>query len=246
MILAHNISEMLNRAKLKELWMQRMSARAISLWEAMLKRHHSKWHLIPQELGLNSKLKIWSRHLIPSKRQMSKSTTMVWLEAVTDSLLVIKVQTTFTMILASWPSEQHSSASNNLVIFQPHSSFLAKAPLSSHLLTWNRLTSLLEDSKEWTSLRIRALWWFINCLITWMKTERSSNRECRRLSSLSAIQTKTSRGWRAHSLFTQLESMHRLKLAERLHNLQIWNRATLCLAQCRVQTHLKPTKNSNR
>ena len=245
MILARNILEMLNRAKLKELWMQRMFARAISLWVAMLKKHNSKWHPIPPELDLNSKLKIWSSLLIPSKRQMSRSSIMVWLQAVTDSLRVIKVRTTFIMILAIWPSEQHSSASRDLVISQPHSKSLAKAPLSSRLLIWNRLTSLLEDSKEWTSLRIRALWWFINCLITWMKTERSSNRECRRLSSLSAIQTKTSRGWRVHSLFTQLESMHRLKLVAFLLSLQIWNRATLCLEQCRVQIHLKPTKNSN-
>ena len=171
---------------------------------------------------------------------------MVWLLAVTDSLRVIKVQTTFIMILASWPSGQHTLASRDLGISKPQSNFLAKAPLSNRLLTWNRPTSLLAGSKEWTSLRIRALWWFINCLITWMKTERSSNRECRRLSSLSAIQTKTSRGWRAHSLCTQLESMHRLKLVARLLSLQIWNRATLCLEQCRVQIHLKPTKNSNR
>ena len=134
-ILALNISEMWNKVKSKELWMQKMYARAISLWVATLRKHHWKWHLIPQELGLNSKLKIWSRHPILSKRQMFKSITTVWLEAVTDSLRVIKVRTTFIMTQASWPSEQHSSASRDLVIFHPHSNSLAKAPLSNHLLT---------------------------------------------------------------------------------------------------------------
>ena len=225
--------------------MQKMFARAISLWVAMLKKNNSKEHPIPPEPGLNSKLKIWSSHLILSKRRMSKSSIMVWLQAVTDSLRVIKVQTTFIMILDSWPSGQHTSASRDLAISHPHSKYLAKAPLSNRLLTWNKRTSLLEDSKDWTSLRIRALWWFINCLITWMKTERSSNRECRRLSSPSEIQTRSKKEWRVHSLFIQLELMHRPRLVAHLHSLQIWNRATLCLAPCRVQIHLKHTKNSN-